>query len=180
MNEMLNVILHLPKPFNSFHKLLLPSVGRKNKVLNSKSFKIIILTSATGHDHAIVNQTVDFNKWVTDNMHGFNLSLKGPVDISMYSRVLFIKKAKCLKSWSIILIASLEEQKNPNLRGNTWASSQICARRLYSFRQLSFQVFSYFPAQWHPNVCCATWQEDEGKLCVCNHGEHGIPICKWF
>lgn len=46
-----------------------------------------------------------------DDMHSFNLSLKGPVDISMYSRALFIIKAKCLKSSSILLIASLEEEK---------------------------------------------------------------------
>lgn len=46
-----------------------------------------------------------------DDTHGFNLSLRGPVDISMYSRALFIKKAKCLKSSSILLIASLVEEK---------------------------------------------------------------------
>lgn len=115
-----------------------------------------------------------------DDRNVFYLSPKGPVDISMYSRALFIKKAKHLKckhpphcqSWG---------RENANLRGNKWASWRICVRTLCSFRLLLVQVLFYYPSQGQSNVCCTAWQEDEDKIVTtCSITENIVHLYLYF
>lgn len=76
--------------------------------------------------------------------HSVKWSLRGPVDISLHWRTLFIQKAKRSKdvSRSHRQYCFYRGREKSGLEGDTKASSQTCVRKQNSWGRLSLQVLS--------------------------------------